>query len=214
MLGWYNLLQVVDSSFPTGAHAHSAGLESLPIADLGALQALLESRIDQSLGRLELVFLRHALATARDLVELDERLNTMLLARETREASGQVGTAFLRAVTDIYHDARLLGYLEARTPHHQPIVFGAVAAACAVPHQLAAPAYAFQSVRSVLSAAQRLGMLGPRDAQRMLHRLKPAVDAAVRLAERLSLDDAGAFSPLWDIAGMQHEHAPARMFAS
>jgi urease accessory protein len=101
-----------------------------------------------------------------------------------------------------------------RTAHHQPIVFGAVADALGAPPELVAPAYAFQSVRSLLSAAQRLGMLGQRDAQGLLDALKAAVDTAVGLAEQLCLDEAGAFAPLWDIASMQHKHAPVRMFAS
>ncbi len=223
MLGWYNLLQVIDSSFPTGAYAHSAGLESLQVADVDALRASLEGRIEQTLGRLELVFLRFAAASRCrthgrgcwcDLVELDGRLNTMLPVREARDASAQIGTALLRAVCDIHGEPRLLAYLRARTPHHHPIVFGIVAAAFETPVWLAAGAYAIQSVRGVLSAAQRLGIVGQRDAQRVLHSVKPSIAAAVALAGQLSLDEAGAFSPLWDIAGMQHEHAPARMFAS
>ena len=83
-----------------------------------------------------------------------------------------------------------------------------------MPPQLAASTYAFQSLRSLVSAAQRLGRLGQWDAQRMLQRLKPDVQAAVETASALPLDEAGAFSPAWDIAAMAHERAPARMFAS
>ncbi|MBV9357282.1 MAG: hypothetical protein JO023_17365, partial [Chloroflexi bacterium] len=194
MDGWYDLLHVVDSSFPTGAYAHSAGLESLGVRDADGLSGLLETRIEQPLGRLDLVFLLHA--GTGDLVELDARLHTMLIARETRAASAQIGTALLRATCELRAEPRLVEFLQAQTPHHQPVAFGAVMRAFAIPSRLAAASYAFHSVRSVVSAAQRLGILGQRDAQRLLHALKPAVAAAVSLAAGLGLDDAGAFSPL------------------
>ena len=98
--------------------------------------------------------------------------------------------------------------------HHQPIAYGALAAALDLPADLAAEAYAFAAVRGQVAAAQRLAWLGQRDAQRLLHALKPDVHAAVAHAGRVSLADAGAFAPAWDIACMAHERAPARMFAS
>jgi urease accessory protein len=79
---------------------------------------------------------------------------------------------------------------------------------------LAASTYAFQQVRGLVSAAQRLMRLGQRDAQQVLHRLKPRVRAAAATSERLGLDQAGAFVPSWDIASMLHERAATRLFIS
>ena len=207
-MDWLDVLHVADSSFPTGAYVHSAGLESLE----EDLDQVLTVRAEQTLGRFELVFLLHAYTD--DLLALDRNLHTMLFAHESRAASSAIGTNLLRAVSDVHSDERLAAFLRDGPYRHHPIAFGAVCAALSAPPPLAASTYAFQSLRSLVSAAQRLGRLGQRDAQRLLQRLKPAVQAAVDVALALPLDKAGAFAPAWDIAAMAHERAPARMFAS
>jgi urease accessory protein len=211
-MDWLDFLHVVDSSFPTGAYAHSSGLETLAPHGIEELELLLALRVNETLGRFELVFVLHA--HSGPLVELDEQFHTMLLPREAREASSAIGTSFLRSVCDVVDDERLTKFASTGTHRHSPIVFGAVAAAFDVPAELAATTYALQSMRSLVSAAQRLGRVGQRDAQRVLHQLKPAMRQAVATAQQLNPDSAGAFSPVWDIASMRHEHAPVRMFAS
>lgn len=176
------------------------------------LRAALELRLEESIGRFDLVFLLHAYS--HDLVTLDELLHASLLVREPREASSAVGTSLLRSVCDILPDARLAAFLARGAHHHHAVAFGAVLCALDVEPTMAARAYAFNSVRALVSAAQRLGWIGQRLAQRMLHELKASCISAAEQASRMTLDDAGAFAPLWDLASMRHEHAPTRMFAS
>jgi urease accessory protein len=206
---WLDVLHVLDSAFPTGAYAHASGLESLAPHDL---QTALELRLEESIGRLDLVFVLHAYS--RDLVALDEQLHASLLVREPREASSAVGRSLLRSVCDIVPDQRLAAFLAQGTHHHQAVAFGAVACTLNMEPELAAQAYAFNSVRALVSAAQRLGWIGQHRAQRMLNELKPSCVDAARQAMRMTVEDAGAFAPLWDLASMRHEHASARMFAS
>ncbi|MBV9577251.1 MAG: hypothetical protein JO057_01535 [Chloroflexi bacterium] len=208
---WLDIFHVLDSSFPTGAYVHSFGLESFAGAP-DALETVLRLRIAQSLARLELVFVRYALTG--DLVDLDARFHVLQLVREPRVASMAIGTSLLRSASDILSDGRVHEFLRHGVHHHHPIVFGAVAAACQMPVDLALETYAFGSVRGQVSAAQRLGWIGQRDAQRILHHLKPCVVAAAHTSRQTDLDAAGAFTPLWDIACMAHERAEARMFAS
>jgi len=200
---------VLDSAFPTGAYVHASGLESLEPHDL---KTAIELRLEESIGRLDLVFLLQAYTG--DLVALDQLLHASLLMREPREASSAVGTSMLRSVCDILADQRLAAFRACETHHHQAVVFGAVASALDIEPQLAAQAYAFTSMRALVSAAQRLGWIGQRLAQRMLHELKPSCVMVARQADQIELEEAGAFAPLWDLASMRHEHAPARMFAS
>lgn len=206
---WLDVLHVLDSAFPTGAYVHASGLESLEPRDL---RAALELRLEESIARLELVFLLHAYS--HDLIALDDLLHASLLLRETREASSAVGTSLLRSVCDILPDERLAGFLRDGKHHHLAVAFGAVACALEMEPELAAQAYAFNSLRALVSAAQRLGWIGQRVAQRVLHDMKPCCVGAASQAERLTLEEAGAFAPLWDLASMRHEHAPARMFVS
>jgi urease accessory protein len=211
MSGWLDVLHVLDSSFPTGGYAHSAGLESIA-GGRDALEALLRLRIEQALGRLDLVFVLNAYT--RDLIDLDQRYHALQLLREPREASAAIGTSFLRSVSDIVLEVRVARFLSAAAHHHHPIAFGAVAAALDVSPTLAAEAYAFGSVRAQVAAAQRLGWIGQREAQRVLHRLKPDLTVAVATARDIDVEDAGAFAPAWDLGCMAHERADVRMFAS
>lgn len=206
---WLSALHVLDTAFPTGAYVHSFGLETLAPNDLeGALQL----RLEQSLAHFELVFLLQAYE--HDLPDLDELFHAMLLPREAREASSSIGTNLLRAACEFVQDARLEVFLHKGKHHHQPVAFGALATALQMPSDLATTAYAFSAMRAHVSAAQRLGWIGQRQAQQVLHRLKPNVHAAAGQAQRLGLADAGPFTPAWDIASMEHESARARMFAS
>jgi urease accessory protein len=79
---------------------------------------------------------------------------------------------------------------------------------------LAALTYAFQVVRGQVSAAQRLVRLGQTDAQRLIHTLKPAMEAAVTLATATPLEQAGGFAPILDVAAMAHERQAVRLFVS
>src|SRR5215212_2121246 len=103
---WLDVLHVLDSAFPTGAYVHASGLESLVPRDL---QAALELRLEESIGRLDLVFLLHAYS--HDLLELDELLHASLLLREPRDASGAIGTSLLRSVCQVLPDERLAAFL-------------------------------------------------------------------------------------------------------
>jgi|SRR5579864_601130 len=206
---WLDVVHVFDSAFPTGAYAHAAGLESLKPPDL---RAALDLRLEESIGRLDLVFLLHAYRD--DLVMLDDFLHASLLIREPREASSVIGTSLLRSACDVLPDQRLAAFLANGAHHHHAVAFGALACALEMEPELAAQAYAFNSMRALVSAAQRLGWIGQRRAQRTLHELKPGCVTAAREASHMTLDEAGAFAPLWDLASMQHEHAPVRMFAS
>ena len=101
---WLDILHILDSSYPIGGYVHSFGLESLSSAR-DDLEAVLRLRVEQSLARLELVFVLHAYAC--DLCALDARYHAMQLVREPREASAALGTNLLRSTTDLLSSARV-----------------------------------------------------------------------------------------------------------
>ena len=99
------LLQTVDSSFPTGAYAHSGGLETLAalgvVKDPHTLSVFLRERVVPMLGDYELPYLGFARAAAEAgnlaaLLALDRELGAGKLPREAREASAQVGARRLQ----------------------------------------------------------------------------------------------------------------------
>lgn len=207
-----DLLQVSDSSFPTGSFVHSAGLESLAPAGAAALETLIAVRLRETVARVDLVFL--LASYTRPWLELDDLFDAMVLPREVRQASRQVGRQCLRNACDLFDEPRLTGFAAGAIFCHLPVVFGSVCATRGVPNLVAAETFALGQVRGLIGAAQRLMRLGQRDAQRILHALKPRVAEAVELARAIPLADAGGFAPLWDIAAMSHERAPVRLFVS
>lgn len=206
-----DLLQITDRSFPTGSFVHSHGLEWL-VQQQMSLESTLQMRLREQLAHFELVFVLQAYEQAT--VELDERFDAMLLPREARLASTQVGRQLLRNACDLFGNAELAVF-EAQAPYaHHPVVFGLVSSALGVPPVTAATTYAFQTVRGQISAAQRLTRLGQVEAQRLLHSLKPAMEEAVTTAQEYPFEEVGPFMPILDIASMAHERMEVRLFVS
>jgi urease accessory protein len=219
-----DLLQVVDRSFPTGSFVHSHGLEWLAKNSAVDLEHVLTLRLREQLARFELVFLVHAHGMAPpsphqtsnplSLPDLDERFHAMLLPREARDASMRVGRQLLNAACDLYPGDELGAAVGTLPYAHHPIVFGIVGWTLGLTPLTAATVYAFQAVRGQISAAQRLTRLGQVEAQRILHRMKPAIVDAAERSLGLSFEDAAPFMPLLDAAAMAHERMPVRLFVS
>ena len=207
-----DLLQITDRSFPTGGFVHSQGLEWLVKEEPVSLQDVLNLRLREQLSRFELVFVKEAYRAPAP--ELDERFHSMVLPRESREASGQVGRQLLSNACDLF-DKPSLWAARGELPHaHHAIAYGVVCRALEVPTRVGASAYAFQAMRAQVSAAQRLTRLGQTEAQRILHRLKPAIEDAVEAALACPIEEALPFAPLLDIAAMGHERSLVRLFVS
>jgi urease accessory protein UreF len=110
------------------------------------------------------------------------------------------------------------------------VAFGVASAALGVDPADATSALLLMTANALLQAAMRLGRISHRDAQAILHRLRPAIAAAVEGPSSCDTDSpltltpslegeraAGAlrsFHPLQEIASMRHERAEARLFAS
>jgi len=215
------LLQVNDSQFPSGAYAHSLGLEELvqhgTVNTPDALEAFLRRQIVPSLLAFEIPHLlrAHAAAVAENIDSLqamDVELDAWKLAAETRAASRQLGSRRLALVRKLTPSPLLDRYAQSGAPCHHLIV-------CALelretPPEAAACAFAYQTMAGYTSASLKLLRIGQERVQMLL---RGAV--AQFLTEFTSRPPAadgriGWFNPLLEIASLRHARAAERLFIS
>ncbi len=221
------LLQTVDSSFPTGAYAHSGGLETLAalgvVKDPHTLSVFLRERVVPMLGDYELPYLgfAHAAAEAGNLaalLALDRELGAGKLPREAREASAQVGARRLQTLARVWPDATAGEFAAAvargEAAGHAAVVCGWQAHRFGVPVEAAMTAYLYGSLAGSCSAALKLIRIGQEGCQAVLRDALTLAAPTVARALTVPRDDAGWCDPALEIAAARHERAFARLFIS
>lgn len=213
------LLQVNDSQFPSGAYAHSLGLEELAqrgvVTGAGDLEAFLRRQIVPGLLAFELPYLSraHAAVVAEDAATLramDGELDAWKLAAELRSASRKLGSRRLALVRRLAPAPFLDAYAESGAPCHHLIV-------CALelrgaPAETAACAFAYQTLSGYAYAAMKLMRLGQETAQALVRGALVAL--LPRLGESPAAGREGWFNPLLEIASLRHARAAERLFIS
>ena len=235
------LLQTTDSLFPTGAYAHSSGLESLVhlglVTDAPTLAAFLRTHALPALARYELPYLGFAReAAARGdlptLVALDREYGAGKLAREAREASAGIGMQRLRmllrletllaAAPDEEDNRAALAVARAfeaavacgEARGHAAVVCGVQARVLGVPVDAAMFAYGYGSLAGFGSAALKLIRIGQEGVQAVLADALGRMEKTVHMARGVAREDAGWSDPAWEIAAARHERAFVRLFIS
>lgn len=220
------LLQVNDSQFPSGAYAHSMGLEELVQRGLipgpPEVEAFLHEQIIPGLLAFEAPYLAraHAAAVRNDVAELrrlDEELDAWKLAAELRQASRQIGSRRLALSRKLDDSTLAADYAASGAPCHHLVV-------CAIelrslPVATAVCAYAQQAVSGYAIAAMKLVRMGQERCQSMIRgavvALAPQLEAAVGAGAGADMEARiGWFNPLLEIASMRHARAHERLFIS
>jgi urease accessory protein len=217
----WRLLQTTDSLFPTGAFAHSGGLEGLTGEGILKTAEDAERAIGEmllsSFARVDLPAcgLAHRWALSGDvaaLVDLDRRVDSLKAPREARESSQSLGRRRLRVVRSLEEFRRLVE--EDRTFGHQAVVTGMHGALEGISREETMLAFAYGTAAGLVSSAMKLLPLGQTRAQALLSRLGESMAETARAADGLGAEDLGGFLPLLDIASMRHEVARTRLFIS
>lgn len=218
------LLQLSDSAFPTGSFSHSLGLEGLVAAGVVGDATALEATVADHLGALatsDLPAVRGAAEahSLEDVVALDRVLAATRLAGEQRSANAATGRGLLDSADALgLDDPRLGAYRRAvrtrTTPGSHAIAYSVVAAALRIPAHDALYAYAYAGCAALVTAGQRLLLLGQRTAQCVLFNLHPRVVAAVETSRNVDPTEPFAFAPLLEVASMAHERQTSRMYIS
>jgi urease accessory protein len=219
------LLQTCDPLFPTGSYAHSYGMEELvrlgAIRNEASLASFLENQLLPQIELQELPYLRFAYESLHDipaLCEIDFEIDAWKPAKESREASVQVGIRRLNALRAVSSHSLLEHYNEAIASH---IARGHHLCVCAiqthvqnVPLEAALYAYAYLALSGACAAALKLIRIGQEGIQRALSQTLLHLSNAVDRSLSMERPDAGCFSPLLEIASMRHAHAHERLFIS
>lgn len=220
------LLQWTDSAFPTGAFAHSGGLETYiqhgVIRNGRDLQRFIETKLESAAYTDFIVI--HTAMRAYDrhdwtmLQELDVLCSASKPARETREASEKIGRRMLSSVLNVYPDERLTTYrahLEQKIMiGHHAVVQGLACAALGIEPIAALSAFAYGLASNQTAASVKLMSIGQTQAQAVLAACGEAITRAVDTALSLTLEDFGCFTQGLDIRAMHHEHLFRRLFIS
>jgi urease accessory protein len=215
------VLQLADSAFPTGGFAHSLGLEAaLALGEVHGPDDL-RSFCEQSLWQTGLGALPFAAASLREpagIAAHDALLDAMLSSHVANRASRAQGRAFVSTCSGVW-GAPLIGELDgavrsrALRGHHAPL-FGAVFGALGLTASEMADVFLHLALRGVVSAAVRLGLLGPREAQRLQYDLASLAETVSASCRELPLEEACQPAPLLDLFGAHQDRLYARLFQS
>lgn len=211
------LLTWFSPAFPTGAFAHSHGIESAVedghVTSEREALAWISAIIRQGAPRADAILLRHAHAaedagTLADLARLAEAASP---TREGREETRAQGVAFAAAA--VPWGAPLVEAVTAdgiAIPH--PVAAGALARAHGIDVELTVVAFLHGAAASLVSAALRLVPLGQTAALRCQQALERPVAETVFETRDLGLDALGTSALRVDVAFMRHETQRVRLF--
>jgi urease accessory protein len=213
--------QLVDSAFPSGGFAHSAGLEAAFQADLVRDATRLTEFIEAQLataahGAAPFMLAAHR-ATAAEWADVDEACDVFLTNHVANRASRTQGTAFVAAAAKIFGEARLIDLRESlragkRYGHFAP-VFGLTMAAMGMDEPRTCRLLMFFIVRAAVSSAVRLGIVGPLEGQTIQRRSAPAAERWADAAERNG-SDAAQVAPMLELLAASHDRLYSRLFQS
>lgn len=217
------LLQLTDSQFPSGAYAHSGGLEEMVrmgvVRTPEDLRAFLREQITPGLVHFELPWLSRAHAAAavgnvEMLCSLDRELDAWKLPAETRLASTRMGRRRLALLMRLSDDPILKSFADAQMPGHQLTV-------CALelrhlPCAAARCAWAYQTFSGFCTASLKLIRIGQEGCQGILR--SALAEIVLHLSTPQDPEEAaqriGWFNPLLEISSMRHAISPERLFLS
>jgi urease accessory protein len=216
------LLQLADAAFPAGGFAHSGGLEAAArlgeVAKPGELDALVDASVLQA-ARSSLPFVKAAHDDPTRLAQLDAHVDTLLLSHVANRSSRSQGRAFVATCGRVFDAVSAIAAIDdacrarALRVHLAPAL-GAVTRALDLSAEDALTAFLHASLRGVLSAAVRLNLVGPNEAQRMTFARAALLDRALAIGAALEPDDAAQPSPLLEIFGASHDRLDVRLFVS
>ncbi len=211
--------QIADSAFPTGAFAHSLGLEAAcqqgEVAGAADLRTFLRAGLLQA-GHGALPLVNAAWRAPDRFAELDGLAEAFLLNPVANRASRTQGRTLAATCARVWPSAaadRFAREARAGFAHVAPVT-GVALRSVGVPLWVGQKLVLHLAVRGVLGAAVRLGVTGSYEAQRMQADSAPELDAVLARCARLDERDLAQPAPIADLLQGAHDRLYSRLFQS
>ena len=211
--------QLADSAFPTGGFAHSGGLEAA--CQHGAVRGGTELSGFLRVALTQLVysalpFVHAAFTGAGRFEDLDRTCDAFLANHVTNRASRLQGQAFLAAAENAFAIPAVTRFRDelrnAGWPGHLAPVFGCVAQRLQLGADTTARLFVFLHLRSWISAAVRLNVVGPLEGQRLQHGLGPEAGRAAARFGAATVDEAAQTAPALELWQGAQDRLYSRLF--
>ncbi|MDB6055973.1 MAG: ureF [Verrucomicrobiales bacterium] len=221
------LLQLTDSSFPSGAFSHSFGLEGFVsdglVSDFDSLRTYVFDQLEPSLLSMDIPYVRFSFesAVAQDwetLSVLDQELDALKLCQELRDASVRLGSQRLSMLHTLYpcplfdrlHGMQKKGCVMG----HGAWVHGATGPAMGWSMQEVVTSYYYSTISSSVAASMKLIRIGQVAAQKLLAEALSGAAHKIAQSVKVERSKVGCLLPLFDICSSRHETAYSRLFIS
>ena len=221
------LFQIHDSAFPIGSYTQSYGMETYIQEDLiRTKEDLIDyctSFLFHNLVRGDAILIQAAYAAAKErdvgrLLELEQLCGAMKLAKESRDASVNLGRQFIRTVSPLGTDDFLAAWKERmdakQIKGHYAILYGIYSATTGVSAHHAVMTYLFASLNGLVTNAVRAVPFGQNTGVQAMHELIGHVTEAAKLVSTLTVDDISNNALGIELASMKHEYLFSRLFIS
>lgn len=221
------LFQIHDSAFPIGSYTQSYGMETYIQEDLiRTKEDLIDyctSFLFHNLVRGDAILIQAAYDAAKErdlakLLELEQLCGAIKLAKESRDASVNLGRQFIRTVSPLGTDDFLAEWKERMESKeikgHYAILYGIYSATTGVSVHHAVLTYLFASLNGLVQNAVRAVPFGQNTGVQAMYALIDRVTEAAELVSTLTVDDLSNNALGIELASMKHEYLFSRLFIS